>query len=323
MPESWSTFSRKYWEKKPTTFRAPTERADAAGASGAADAIGVIDAAEIFRLLVKYSDRCRKLDSCEGVKFYVDGVRLESFETIDLLPVKNDKSLQGYHQRMNSQFKDYGLVCDELLQVLDSSPRARAALRKFLRGLYEFVGVPNRFAELGLYLGNYRKTPFGVHVDPCGVFSFPVVGQKTFRLWDPAFVEKNPELKEAFSYDEFKKKSYVMQVGPGDISYWPSTHWHIAESDGSFSCTWSIGIWVDRPLSDVITSALAPQIAKSLGPRGKRTTLRSTSPRPTSAEALPEDLALAAKAISNLSEAQIRKLLAKWWRDHYRRDGLK
>ncbi len=182
MPSSarlfWSNFSRVYWEKKPVAIK-----------SAALPAIGP---EEIFKLLVKYCDRCRKRDSVDGIKFYVDGVRLESFEAIEHLPVAKDLSLEGYNRRISAEFCDYGLVCDELMQVLPSGDAKREALGEFVRGLYEFTGIPNRFAEMGLYLGNYKRTPFGVHIDPCSVFSIPVIGEKTFRLWDPAFVKKIP-----------------------------------------------------------------------------------------------------------------------------------
>lgn len=332
----WSNFSRVYWEKKPGAFPS---------VAATTSAITAIDALEIFKLLVKYSDRCRERDSLDGLKFYVDGVRLESFEALEHLPVSSDLTLEGYHQRMSADFSDYGLVCDELMQVLpkpgssskSKSPNVaiREILGSFVRGLYEFTGIPNRFSEMGLYLGNYKRTPFGVHVDPCGVFSIPVIGQKTFRLWDPAFVEKNTELKEAFSYEEFKKKSVVITAGVGDVTYWPSSYWHIAENDGTFNCTWSIGVWVDRPLSDVVIETLTPLIAKSLGAIGKRTTLKlpnnvakehnrtaTNAASRTSGAELPPELAAAAKTISKLSESQIQKILTKWWRDHKNRDGF-
>ncbi len=320
----WSNFSRLYWEKKPVAFKSSRspQKSDVAFPN-----VTAIDSKEIFNLLVKYCDRCRKRDSVDGIKFYVNSVRLESFEAIEHLPVTTDLSLEGYNRRISAEFSDYGLVCDELMQVLPSSDVKREVLGRFVRGLYEFTGIPNRFSEMGLYLGNYKRTPFGVHIDPCSVFSIPVVGRKTFRLWDPAFVAKHPELKEAFSYEEFKKNSVVLSASPGDLAYWPSTYWHIAESDGSFTCTWSIGIWVDRPLSEVTVEALTPLIEKSLGTKGTCTSLRSGSSGKASSktlrENLPAELKQAAVVISKLSKSQIEKVLEKWWRDHANRDGFK
>lgn len=300
----WSVFSRAHWEKKPVIFR-----------NLAKTSIMAIDATEVFKLLIAYCDLCRDRHSIDGIKFYVDGVRLEPFEAIEHLPVLADKSLEGYDRRLRTQFKDYALVCDELMQV----GRAHwTLLGDFVNGLYSHVGRPNRFAELGLYLGNYRRTPFGVHVDRCGVISIPVVGRKIFRIWKPEFVEKHPELKEAFSYDEFKKDSEVLTASVGDVTYWPSHSWHIAESDGQFSCTWSIGIWVNRPVTDVVGDALAPLIKKALGSSGRKTSIK-----PFANEVLPPELKSAAASIAKLSKKEIEAALLKWWSAQSKLNGFK
>lgn len=316
----WSRFVRFNWEKAPLA----AQKAD--------PALLQIDASYIFELLVRYCDMCRERDSLDGLKFYVDGVRLEPFEALEQLPVPSDKSLQGYHRRMSRQFKDYGLVCDELLQVMrDPSVRDAKAwdiVSHFSQNLFQHTGLPNRFAEVGLYLGNYRKTPFGVHVDRCGVFSLPVVGKKTFRTWAPNIVEKNPELKESFSYDEFKSKSQVLVAEPGDITYWPSTHWHIAEGDGSFSATWSIGVWVDRPLTDVVahimTSTVQTAITKKLKQRAQVTSLPLSELTDDGfVTGLPKNLSDALKSVSALSEATLKEAFLVWWLEHVSSSGFK
>lgn len=230
----WSRFSKTTWEKRATAFR------------DISSPLLELDEAEIFLALVLYSDRCRKLKTADGLKLYIEGQRQFESEVLRHLPKKSDQSLTGYHQRMNAQFADYCLVCDELLQVNHAK---QDRLAEFTEALYKAVGFPNRFAEMGLYLGNYRKTPFGVHVDGCGVFSFPVVGKKTFRIWKPDYVAKHPSLERAFTYTKHKAHSQVLSAQPGDMTYWPSSDWHVAESDGSFSATWSLGIWVDQRLS--------------------------------------------------------------------------
>ncbi len=299
----WSDFGRNFWEKKPGRF----------------DATSPLSAVDVFELLVSYCDLCRERDELVGLKFYVDGVCLEPFETFEHLPIRRDQSLEGYHQRMRKQFRDYGLVCDELMWV---NKKHWQSLGRLVTGLYDAVGRPNRFSEMGLYLGNYRKTPFGVHVDKCGVLSFPVVGSKSFRIWDPDFVEANPELKEAFSYEEFKSNSKVLTVRPGEMSYWPSQSWHIAEGDGKFSCTWSIGVWVDRTLTDVASDSLSKFLAKKLGAVGRKTVLRLPKPASKGAK-FPSELKLIAKKIAGLSEREIKLELERWWTSQSKLNGFK
>ena len=114
---------------------------------------------------------------------------------------------------MEKYFSDYCLVCDELLQANQKNWKK---LQEFTDTLFTHVGFPNQFVEMGLYLGNYRQTPFGVHVDGCGVFSFPVIGKKTFRLWKSEFGKQHPELDRAHDYSALKKNSQIL-IGHGEL----------------------------------------------------------------------------------------------------------
>ncbi|MGZ3791989.1 MAG: JmjC domain-containing protein, partial [Bdellovibrio sp.] len=149
----WRNFAKNIWEKKPLLLK------------NVKSGLLEMGDTEIFNLLVLYSDRCRKLKNPEGFKFYIHGYKAEAEDVLQVLPVKKDKSLLGYHARMKALFSDYCLVCDELLKV---NLKKQHLLTEFTDELYRHVGFPNRFSEMGLYLGNYRKTPFGVHVDSCG-----------------------------------------------------------------------------------------------------------------------------------------------------------
>lgn len=237
----WKNFAENIWEKKPLFVK------------DFPSSLLQMNESDVFDLLVLYANKCRKLNDPTGFKFYIDGFKVSEEEVLQVLPTKKDKTLLGYHRRMEEMFSDYCLVCDELLTV---NSKKQHLLTDFTDELYRNVGFPNRFSEVGLYLGNYKKTPFGVHVDSCGVFSFPVVGKKIFRLWTSAYAKKNPSLDRAFKYDKHKKSSQVLEAQPGDMTYWPSSAWHIAESDGSFSATWSLGVWVDRPHKQVFSDSL-------------------------------------------------------------------
>lgn len=232
----WRPFAVKNWEKSPAYYP------QLFAGSTSPESLALLDASAVFQMLVLYADLCRRRQNPAGYKLFIDGQLQYEEETLDLLPQKSDGSLQGYHQRMNEMFADYCLVCDELLQVC--GPHWQN-LRQFLNGLYQQIGQPSRFAEMGLYLGNYKKTPFGIHVDACGVFSFPVLGTKRFRLWEPAYLNSRPRLQRAHHYAKHLEESTLLTLRPGDLSYWPSHAWHIAESDGSLSATWSLGIWTD------------------------------------------------------------------------------
>ena len=227
----WKKFAKEFWERKPLLVKNFDSE------------VSKIDDCSVFNMLTVFSNHCRKTKSSDGFKLYLNGKIQHSKFTLRHLPVKSDKSLVGYHKRMEKKFSNYCLVCDELLRV---STKHMNKIKQFQKNVFNRIKSPNLFVEMGLYLGNYRKTPFGVHADGCGVFSFPVVGNKTFRLWKPSFAKKNPALNRALNYNRFKKDSKTMAARPGDMTYWPSSAWHIAESDGTFNATWSLGIWIDQ-----------------------------------------------------------------------------
>lgn len=306
----WSDFAQNFWERKPLVLRQVRSP------------LVEMDHTEVFRLLVLYANHCRKIRNAHGFKFFLDGERIHQGETLTLLPRQSDKSLLGYHKRMNDMFEDYCLVCDELLRV---NLNKQALLSDFTRDLYQQVGFPNRFSEMGLYLGNYRKTPFGVHVDECGVFSFPVVGTKRFRIWEPSYVQKNPDLNRAFKYEKHKAKSLLLEAAPGDMTYWPSSSWHIAESDGSFTATWSLGVWVNRPHHEMIQESVTQLIATRLGPHADQTMTNFKNLFTSTGEVreLPAVMQTSLAVLNQLSSADFKTALLKDWMLHISKDGFK
>lgn len=306
----WKEFAQNYWEKKVLCVR------------NSDSALSKITEADIFKMLVQFANRCRKKKDVTGFKFFIHGFRASDYDVLQILPVSRDKSLQGYHQRMSLLFKDYCLVCDDLLHV---SQKHQSELLAFSKQLYKFVGFPNRFTEIGLYLGNYKKTPFGVHVDACGVFSFPVVGQKSFRIWSPEYVRKNPKLVRAQRYAQFKKGSSLIKLQAGDMSYWPSSAWHIAESDGSFSATWSLGVWVDKEQKQVVSEVFQKLVSEQLDSVDSKPTTSYCNlylPDGQVAE-MPEAYRQASKKIRQISEEQIQKSLLISWMGHISAGGFK
>lgn len=306
----WSQFSTKYWETKHLqvkNFKSPLQK---------------MDEVEVFKLLVSYSDLCRKNKNPQGFKFYIQGIQAHPSDILQILPVRKDQSLLGYHVRMQKMFSDYCLVCDELLSVESDQ---RSALTEFTDALHEHVGIPNRFSEMGLYLGNYQKTPFGVHVDRCGVFSFPVVGQKKFRLWTSEFVKKNPILDRAFKYEKYKNKSQVLIAGPGDMTYWPSSAWHIAESDGAFSATWSLGVWVDRTHGKVFSEGLTDLLSKKNRASDQLSTTRFNTLHESSGEVkqLPQAYLDSISNLKKMTRDELTDYFLQSWVRHISQKGLK
>lgn len=85
------------------------------------------------------------------------------------------------------------------------------------------------------FFGNYRATPFGIHRDPAGVFSFTLHGTRTYYTWPPeAFAADDPDLG-TIRPDVLARHlpdAERFEVGPGSLVYWPSNRWHLVGSPG-------------------------------------------------------------------------------------------
>lgn len=176
-----------------------------------------------------------------------------------LLPQAIDFTFEGYHQRISvdEDLADYALI------IADWHQFSRSSWEKILhavQGLTQWVGMSNARMDTQIFIGNYKTTPFGVHQDPMTGFHFPVIGHKTMRFWPHQQVMTRPGLRGAQDYQAFIEGSTVCTAYPGQVMYWPSSEWHVAESRGDFSVTWSFGYW----LADAITTRTLNQLADLL-----------------------------------------------------------
>lgn len=122
-------------------------------------------------------------------------------------------------------------------------------IRQFLNGLYEFAGGPASLAEVGLFLGNYLRTPAGVHRDSAHIFCFVVEGRKRVRVWRSNAMKSRSPRKGPTPYDDYNAESVCLDGLPGDILSWPSSYWHVAESAGWPGSSLSLALYYGNPLT--------------------------------------------------------------------------
>jgi hypothetical protein len=117
----------------------------------------------------------------------------------------------------------------------------------------------------------------------------------------------------------------LLVARPGDITYWPSTYWHIAESDGSFSATWSIGIWVDQSHAGQLGAMIQPLLAQKLGLNGKASCIpyEILNRKDGQAEQLPEFLTRSIAAFRDISAGELHDLSLKYWFEQASKCGFK
>jgi hypothetical protein len=169
----------------------------------------------------------------------------------EVLPTKADGSLARYHERMRREISSgngYSIFVNE---VIKNDAIAWRAVRDFVRGLVQHIGLPIRGFDSGIGLGQYDFTPFGVHVDPGrSAFVLPVAGTKHFRIWPGSYIRQHRELaRSRGNYGDSVKESVLVEAGPGGLLYWPSDGWHIAEgaNDGEFTTMVAIGALLGPP----------------------------------------------------------------------------
>jgi hypothetical protein len=165
---------------------------------------------------------------------------------------QSDESIRHYIERLAREH-----AVDELLVVTDEFERTDERIwfrcARFLAGLYGAIGMPPGPAQVNLFAGAYRRTPFKFHKDVGDSITYAVSGRKRYLIWDYDEVAKHLSLPAGARhenmfyehYDHRKLLPYatVLDTQPGDIFYWPWDCFHLAEPEGGeFSVSISFGV---------------------------------------------------------------------------------
>ena len=94
-----------------------------------------------------------------------------------------------------------------------------------------------RSYRFNAFLGDYRRTPFGFHLDPHqeAVFQFVVHGRRSVRFWEGLTLhdDDGPWIED--SNDRVpppRDPDFCADLEPGDLVFWPGTQVHGAEPEG-------------------------------------------------------------------------------------------
>ncbi len=288
-PESiWQAFLETHWEKSHAFI------------PNAANflALPVIEPEELFDAVVACTDEYGR-GKGQITRLYINNIEINVLRDKKqwLLPQREDQSFEGYHDRMLdlTGTSDYSLI------VTDWHQFDRSIWEKIISSVAEIsrhVGISASRIDTQLFLGTYKRTPFGVHVDATSAFHFPVIGSKTMRFWTDQFASNNPKLHHASRYDEYLDASTEVTANPGDVIYWPSDYWHVGEGDGNLSVTWRFAYWV----ADGFRQFAARRVAEFL----RETTDSSHTIFSSSTEGGLIDIGIIESVISQVSEIATR-----------------
>ena len=223
------------------------------------DGMPLVSADHVFARLVAASEHWGGAERSFVPELFVE--HAQALTDIDrFLPTVADRSIAGWSARVAAQLKGrtFGFVVDDY-HVHDELIWRR--LRQFVRGLYGVTGLPGEQAKATLFLGNYARTPFGLHRGRSDNFMFAVDGIKRIRAWPDAFFRDKPDLTNRLDYERYNPESVVLEARPGDVIYWPASYWHIGEDAGGPSIAISLALFMDPQPGAELAQTLEQEIA--------------------------------------------------------------
>lgn len=216
----WDVVAASYWQREPFLFQCdPTD--------------APFDAASVFQALTARVDpdpldwiQAAVTTSPTALREY----RLVSFRRYG--PQPGDGDFDGYFERLRGTAFGFNVH-----NLGGRNPDLLARTAVFGEHLTALPGSPVvRKWELDAFAGTYPATPFGIHRDNAGVFSFSLVGRRTYLLWpEECFEPGHPDLTrpDPEVIARHADAATRIDVEPGFGVYWPPSRWHVVLSDGN------------------------------------------------------------------------------------------
>ncbi|MEX1364726.1 MAG: cupin domain-containing protein [Nannocystaceae bacterium] len=181
-------------------------------------------------------------DPGRSAEIYRDGALV--LDPSPFLPSEEDASCEQWVARARAALGgDFGLQAPGLeCASWEALDRLQALLAPVLA-----VTGPRTY-RFNAFAGDYRRTPFGFHIDPHqeAVFQVVLTGRRRGYFWegltlhdeDAAWIEDSNGL-----VPPGREPESVIELEPGDVVFWPGTHVHGFETDGP---SLALSIVVDR-----------------------------------------------------------------------------
>ena len=295
-PGFWEEFRQHHWGRMPAVLRQPL-------------ASPLMSGAEAFEAVQRACAAYRAGDRRAPIRLAVEDFLWIGADAGDLLPNDRDASVEAYAARMERRLegRKFALVL-ESLQAHDA--RVWLRLREFLRPLS--VSIPAHATNLCLFLGNYERTPYGIHRDPASIFMFVAHGRKRMRAWPPeCFSDEDGPVRPTGAVPQ---NGIVLDGEPGDVLFWPSSHWHVGEGQGCLSIALSLGLTPARPAVDAWTLLMGrveEQVAEVINADWARCNLDGM---PENGDALERAARLAGETlIRAATDPALLRVLKKGW----------
>ena len=193
---------------------------------------------EVFRTIVKVSERSRAGRNNPSVRFYLE----HSILQVDVgthLPHARDGSFEGYMKRISRKLKGqkFGLI---IFRFQELNGQLYLNLRDFMRELYERTDTTAYGTYATLFLGDYERSPIGLHYDAeVSTITFVLAGRKRLLVWPPGFFAEGRY--NTLDYERYRNEALILEGEPGDVIVCPANYWHVADSEGGLALTLVLG----------------------------------------------------------------------------------
>ncbi|NHQ81107.1 hypothetical protein HA051_05860 [Chromobacterium vaccinii] len=199
-----------------------------------------------------------------GYRVYVEGRQLDFEEMEDFFEraPHDAETLEQWTDRVFGG-KKFGIILNSG-EKFDLKLTSEIAI--CLSPFFEKIGYPRGGAQFTIFVGNYDKTPLGIHQDKRGesVMHFHLgPAGKTMYVWDPkqyrdllathGFTKKN--------FNELRPYAKEYQFESGDIYYMPEGTYHIGQQD---DLSIGITIWRYNHTDDHLAKHLHQRIIKQI-----------------------------------------------------------
>lgn len=250
-PEFWSRFVEQYWGQRPLVIKHPF-------------ATPLTTTNEMFSAIKSASEQFRAGEPDCFFRFYTEeGFLLTGPKLQHYIPETSDLAAADYVDRMVQKLngQGFGLV---ISQFQAHEARLWQRVRTFLSNLSaELAAQP--WVEIVSFLGNYDKTPFGIHRDEVSVFLFVVEGRKRIYLWPPGHFSNSDDVRLESDFERLRRDAVVLEAEAGEVIFWPANFWHVGESVGGLSLSISIALGPLRP-AEIVLNSLLTELKERLEP---------------------------------------------------------
>lgn len=240
-PDFWKKFTTEHWRPRvPTVLRQPFKNYPFSEAS-------------LLRAMQAFENGLREGDRRAQCLVSIGDAEKPPRRPLRDLFREESETMAALERRCKRVFhkQRFGLMVTRFEAI---HPEIWSSLTAFLHDARHCIDYPVPRAFVDLFYGNYRSSFTGVHKDTQEIFAFVVRGKKRMLAWPfDYFLSRVAGLSRGDRYfhmrlpvdpRKYRKDAIVLEAEPGDVFYWPSDYWHVADNpDGGFSAMVSLGLY--------------------------------------------------------------------------------